>query len=224
MFLLRAPDKLPPELEPSTSLRYGDVGLFFIFVLLLAVAFRTAVRVRLLSPATLANPPLAFQVVVSLSLITALYFIVRVRHGCRVWTALGWCFPSRKYFLVAFLGGAGLALGVEVVARTTTPTNHLIPVWDLLLLDAVLGPLVEESFFRGCLLPVLTRTTGSKIAVLGTAVLFATLHPEKTLVHWACFTATGVAYGWIRTRSGSTAASALMHAAYNVTLFFCQFR
>jgi hypothetical protein len=43
-----------------------------------------------------------------------------------------------------------------------------------------------------------------------------------TPVQWACFTATGVAYGWIRTSSGSTAASTLMRAAYNVTLFLCQ--
>lgn len=223
-FLFTAPAKLPPELEATTPLRYWDVGLFFISVLLLAVAVRTAVRVRLLSPATLASPSLAFQVVVSLFLIAALCFIVKVRHGCRVWAVLGWRFPSRKYFLVALLGGAGLALGVEVVARATAPTNHLIHVWDLLLLDAVLGPLLEESFFRGCLLPVLTRTTGPNLAVLGAALLFATLHPVRTLVQWTCFTSTGVAYGWMRTKSGSTAASTLMHATYNVTLFLCQIR
>lgn len=222
VLLFKAPGRLPPELEPSAPLRYGDVGLFFISVLFLALGIRFAVRVRLLGPATLDNPPLAFQVVLSLVLVTALYFIVRIRHGHRAWSILGWRLPSRNYLLVAFVAGVGLALGVEVVARATTPTNHLIHVWGLLLLDVVLGPLVEESFFRGCLLPVLTRTAGPTIAIFGTAILFATLHPAKTLVQWACFTGTGAAYGWMRIKSGSTAASTLMHAAYNVTLFLCQ--
>ena len=38
-FLFRAPGGLPADLEPNTPLRYGDVGLFFISVLLLALAF-----------------------------------------------------------------------------------------------------------------------------------------------------------------------------------------
>jgi membrane protease YdiL (CAAX protease family) len=41
-------------------------------------------------------------------------------------------------------------------------------------------------------------------------------------VQWLCFVATGTAFGWIRVKSGSTAASALMHAIYNATLFLCQ--
>jgi len=46
----------------------------------------------------------------------------------------------------------------------------------------------------------------------GHAVPFATLHPISTSVQWICFVATGIAFGWIRVRSGSTAASAVMHA------------
>ncbi len=35
-----SPGRLPPNLEPNTPLRCGDVGLFFISVLLLALIFR----------------------------------------------------------------------------------------------------------------------------------------------------------------------------------------
>jgi len=147
-----------------------------------------------------------------------------VRYGRSAWTLLGWCQPSREYLLVALIGGVGLAICTDVVARATTPASHLIRVWDLLVLGTVLGPLLEESFFRGCLLPVLTRTAGPKLAILGAAVLFATFHQITSLAQWACFVGMGIAYGWIKTKSGSTAAAAIMHAAYNAVLFFCQLR
>jgi Type II CAAX prenyl endopeptidase Rce1-like len=81
------------------------------------------------------------------------------------------------------------------------------------------GPILEESVFRGCLLPVLAQTTGNLAAVILTALLFALFHQPANLVHWVSFTATGVAYGWIRVASRSTTAGAFMHATYNLALF-----
>jgi len=78
---------------------------------------------------------------------------------------------------------------------------------------------LEESFFRGCLLPLLAKTIGNPAAVILTALLFALLHQPSNLAHWVSFTATGVAYGWIRVASRSTTAGALMHATYNLVLF-----
>ena len=98
----------------------------------------------------------------------------------------------------------------------------MIHMWNLILLDGLLGPIIEESLFRGCLLPVVAGTTGPIIGIAAAAVLFATLHPVSTFVQWFCFVTTGAAFGWIRVKSGSTAASTLMHAVYNVTLFLCQ--
>jgi membrane protease YdiL (CAAX protease family) len=63
---------------------------------------------------------------------------------------------------------------------------------------------------------------GSRMAILGAAVLFATLHPVKTAVQWSCFAFTGIAYGCMRVKSGSTVPSAVMHAVYNATLYGCQ--
>lgn len=210
--------------EGGTSLGYADVGLFFVFVFFLALLFRFGVHFRILDQATVERPSLFLQAAISLSLIGALYWIVRIRHGSRVWTLLGWNRPRSLYLVVAVVGGVGLGMMVDFIARATTPTNHLIPFWDLLVLDVVLGPVVEESFFRGSLLPVLARTTGPVIATLATAILFATFHPVTTLMQWTCFVATGVAYGWIKIKSGSTAASTVMHAAYNAALFLCQIR
>jgi membrane protease YdiL (CAAX protease family) len=94
-----------------------------------------------------------------------------------------------------------------------------MPLVELLVLGSVLGPILEESLFRGCLLPILAQTTGNGIAVILTAILFALFHQPPNLAHWVSFTATGAAYGWIRVASRSTMAAALMHAIYNVALF-----
>ena len=60
---------------------------------------------------------------------------------------------------------------------------------------------------------------GNGAAVIITAFLFALFHGPANLAHWMSFTATGVAYGWLRVASRSTMATALMHAIYNLTLF-----
>jgi membrane protease YdiL (CAAX protease family) len=208
--------------EGGTPLSYADVGLFFVFVFLLASLFRFGVHFHILDQATVDKPPLFLQTAISLSLVAALYCIIRIRHGSRVWALLGWNRPGSFYLAVAFAGGVGIAVVVDFIAHATTPANHLIRFWDLLILDVLLGPVVEESFFRGCLLPVLARKIGPVIATLATASVFATFHPVRTLTQWACFACTGVAYGWIRIKSGSTASSTFMHAAYNATLYIYQ--
>jgi membrane protease YdiL (CAAX protease family) len=219
-------EKRPRRMLPSTlegsALNYADVGFFFVLVFFLAMMLRIGVHLHVLSQARLDSPTLPFQVTISLSLIGSLCAIIRLRHGHGVWVQLGWIWPTRIHLVAALAGGIGLGIGVDVIAHATTPTTHVIHLWNLILLDGLLGPIIEESLFRGCLLPVLARTTGPASAVLVTAALFATLHPITRFVQWLCFLATGTAYGWIRVKSGSTAASSLMHAIYNATLFCCQ--
>jgi membrane protease YdiL (CAAX protease family) len=214
--------RLPSTLEGSAALSYADIGFFFVFVFFLAMMFRIGVHLHLLSQTKLDNPTLPFQIATFLSLIGSLYAIIRLRHGRGVWKHLGWIWPSRSHLVAAMLGGIGLGIGVDIIAHVTTSTTHVIHFWNLILLDALLGPIIEESLFRGCLLPVVARTTGPTIGIAATAVLFATLHPISTFVQWLCFVTTGTAFGWIRVKSGSTAASTLMHTIYNVTLFLCQ--
>src|SRR5207253_2137804 len=214
--------RLPSTLEGSATLSYADIGFFFVFVFFLAMMLRIGVHLHMLSQTKLDNPTLPLQLTTSLSLICSFYAIIRLRHGGHVWALLGWVWPGRIHLVAALVGGVGLGIGVDMIAHAATPTIHVIHLWNLMLLDGLLGPIIEESLFRGCLLPVLARTTGPTIAFLATAALFATLHPITTFVQWLCFLGTGTAYGWIRVKSGSTAASSLMHAPYNATLFCCQ--
>ncbi len=204
----RSRPRLLSTLEGRTALSYADIGFFFVFVFFLAMMFRIGVHLHVLSQTRLDNPTLPFQITISLSLIGSLYAIIRLRHGRHVWTLLGWVWPGRIYLVAALVGGIGLGIGVDIIAHATTPTSHLIHI--------------EESLFRGCFLPVVARTTGPTIGIAATAALFATLHPISSFVQWLCFLATGTAFGWIRVKSGSTAASTLMHAIYNATLFLYQ--
>jgi membrane protease YdiL (CAAX protease family) len=218
----RPRSRLPSTLEGSAPLSYADIGFFFVAVFFLAMMLRIGVHLHALSQTRLDNPTLPFQITICLSLINLLYAIIRLRHGGGVWKLLGWIWPSRIHLVAALQGGIGLGIGVDIIAHATTSTTHVIHFWNLILLDALLGPIIEESLFRGCLLPVVSRTTGPTIGITATAVLFATLHPISTFVQWLCFVTTGIAFGWIRVKSGSTAASSLMHAVYNATLFLCQ--
>ena len=146
--------RLPSTHEGSAALTYADTCLFFGAVLFLAMMFRIGVHLPVLSQTRLDNPTLPFQITISLSLIGPLYAIIRHRHGRGVWKLLGWFWPSRVHPVAALLGGIGLGIAVDIIAHATTSTTHVIQFWNLILLDAFLGPIQEEPLFRGCLLPV----------------------------------------------------------------------
>jgi len=156
---------LPSTLEGSAALSYADVGFFFVFVFFLAMMLRIGVQLHVVSQTRLDNPTLPFQVTISLSLIGSLYAIIRLRHGHGVWARLGWIWPTRIHLVAALVGGIGLGIGVDFIAHATTPTTHVIHMWNLILLDGLLGQIIEESLFRGCLLPVVARTTGPTIGI-----------------------------------------------------------
>lgn len=201
-----------------------DVVLFFSGICVLSLASREAVHLGLLSPNALTEPPLRLQVALSLLLALDLYVTIRFRHGPNVWRILGWNRLTRRSLLAAVAGGSSLAFLVDLVAHATTHGTYPIHVWEVVAIDATLGPFVEESFFRGCLQPVITQATGKLVGIVVSAVIFASLHQVSTLIEWLCLLTTGIAYGWVRMKADSTSASACMHAVYNLALFLCQFR
>jgi membrane protease YdiL (CAAX protease family) len=198
---------------------YEDIGVFFLILVLLGLVLRFLVRFHLLPRSEVTNPSglLQFAVVASLSL--GLYLVLKFRHHQPVLQPLGWVWPRTPYIVVALLGGLFLASGVALYLNFRSQSQPPLGVVELLVLGIVLGPMLEESLFRGCLLPLLAQTTGNVPAVILTAFLFALFHKPADLPHWVSFIATGLAYGWIRVISSSTTAGALMHATYNLALF-----
>jgi membrane protease YdiL (CAAX protease family) len=198
---------------------YEDIGVFFLILVLLGLVLRFLVRFHLLPRSEVTNPSglLQFAVVASLSL--GLYLVLKFRHHQPVLQPLGWVWPRTPYIVVALLGGLFLASGVALYLNFRSQSQPPLEVVELLVLGIVLGPMLEESLFRGCLLPLLAQTTGNVPAVILTAFLFALFHKPADLPHLVSFIATGLAYGWIRVISSSTTAGALMHATYNLALF-----
>jgi membrane protease YdiL (CAAX protease family) len=87
--------------------------------------------------------------------------------------------------------------------------------------------MIEEMLFRGLLFWLifeLLRRMGLPLAaavgatVFLTAIAFALCHNDRHGLRLYATILTGIAFGWMRVRSGSTAAATLMHAVYNLVL------
>ena len=92
----------------------------------------------------------------------------------------------------------------------------------LRIFAVVLGPVFEELLFRGFLQPLLERALGRWLAILLAATGFAMLHGQQYQWAWQQLLVVGlagVAFGYARYKTGSTAAAALLHGGYNLTFF-----
>jgi hypothetical protein len=205
--------------HPKPYWSYEDIGVFFLVLVLLGSVLRLFVRFHLLRRSELTNPSFGLQFAVISSLSLALYLVLKLRHRQPVLQPLGWVWPRTAYIVAGLVVGISLASGVSLYLRFRNQSAPAVPIIEILALGFVLGPILEESLFRGCLLPLLAQTTGNVAAVILTAFLFALFHQPDDLAHWVSFTATGIAYGWIRVISRSTMAATLMHATYNLALF-----
>lgn len=203
---------------------YTDIAFFSLGVFVLSLTFRVAVRFRLLAANVLVQTPLPLEIVASVFLVLNFYLMLRLRHGPPVWSLLGWTSLNGQSLQRALVDGTALAFLVDLVAHATTAAAQPIRLWDVVLLNVTIGPFIEESFFRGCLQPVITQTAGRTVGIFATATIFASLHRVSTPTEWLCLLGTGIAYGWARTETNSTTTAACMHAAYNFALFLCQFR
>lgn len=207
------------RVEPQPYFGYEDIGAFLLLAVVLGLSLRLLVQVQVLSRSAMDNPSIRLQSAMIAVLGTGFYCILRLRYRQPVLKPLGWVIPEMLYIVIALMLGASFAAAIALYLRLRNQVTPPIPISELVILGLVLGPILEESLFRGCLLPVLALSIGTKPAVIVTAVLFAVFHGPTNLAHWLTFTATGIAYGWMRMASRSTTASALMHSAYNLTLY-----
>ena len=206
------------RVEPQPFWGYEDIGAFLLLAVFLGLILRLLVRFQFLSRSAMANPSIGLQSLVIALLGAGFYFILRLRYRQPVLKPLGWVVPQMPYIAMALIAGPSFAVGIALYLRLRNQIPRIIPISELLILGLVFGPILEESLFRECLLPVLAQRTGTIPAVVITAFVFAIFHGPTNLAHWLTFTATGIAYGWVRMASRSTTAPAVMHAAYNLTL------
>jgi membrane protease YdiL (CAAX protease family) len=160
-----------------------------------------------------------------------LYLLLRLKYGRPFWQSLGWVRASERFWRWAGWG-ALLAIAVSIAGsllRTPDldmPMKHLLSDRMSVLLigvaAATVGPVCEEVAFRGFLMPLMVRSMGAPLGIVLSALPFALLHGPQYAWSWrhiVLITVAGVAFGYVRYRSGSTAAAAIVHAAYNTTFF-----
>ncbi len=90
------------------------------------------------------------------------------------------------------------------------------PIW-ICILVIVAAPLFEEFLFRGLIFQGLRRTAGPLLGILGSAALFALVHPPISVVP---VFGLGIAAAISFQQSGFLLAPILTHAVYNACVIF----
>ncbi|HUZ05273.1 MAG TPA: CPBP family intramembrane glutamic endopeptidase [Acidobacteriaceae bacterium] len=132
---------------------------------------------------------------------------------------------------------AGIALAAAIqLASNYLPVPKELPVddffrtpldaWIVALFGTLVAPAFEELAFRGFLYPALRRWMGTILAAVLTSIPFALLHAQQ-LAHAASplvmVFLVSLVLTAVRQRTGSVAASALVHATYNLSIFLVVF-
>ena len=159
-------------------------------------------------------------------MIAAALAVARIRAGrlWREWIAWAPFSANARYWgLVAAAVVYGLGTGALI--------EHIYPQsreWFVFpheplsvalsfVLVVVGAPLAEELAFRGLLFGDLRPRYGFSVALVVSAALFALAHWESTHLYAAAVLPLGLLLGYVRERTGSVRASALLHAIYNFT-------
>lgn len=139
-----------------------------------------------------------------------LYLILRGRYRRSPWAALGWVQPRKLYnWGLAAAGGAGLGLLVMLIENPTRFQIHFHTTAETLLFGVVCAGFVEETIWRGAVLPIVLRHTKPFWAAFFTGIAFSLEHAlfrgrlpsPSTLLS---ITLTGTVYGLVRIRTRST--------------------
>jgi len=226
---------MTPSRDSRAFWGFEDLALFLAAVLPSWLVGTLLIRFgRSLAPAAFSNDAvraLVFQSAIYALLIGALYMVITFRYRRPLWQSMGWVAPKRGKWWCIF-GGPALAIGLSALGvalrapAIPTPVENLISGRGSLFLVAffavVLGPVFEELLFRGFLLPLLNRALGAWPAILLAAAGFGLLHGAQYQWSWKHLLLVGlagVAFGYARYKTGSTAAGALLHGGYNLTFF-----
>ena len=98
------------------------------------------------------------------------------------------------------------------VADKTSEVIMQTPLWLIILVAVVIGPLVEELIFRHGLIPAL-RVYGDRFAIVVSAIAFGIFHGNFSQIVYA--TGIGLVLGYVYTKTGSVKYSFLLHMLMN---------
>ena len=111
-------------------------------------------------------------------------------------------------FIVGIFEGL---LGHEI-ANTTSDLIEKTPIWLIILVAVVIGPIVEEMIFRKIAIDKLS-IYGDRLAVITSAVAFGVFHGNFYQVFYA--TAFGLILGYVYTKTRKSIYNCILHMAIN---------
>jgi membrane protease YdiL (CAAX protease family) len=118
--------------------------------------------------------------------------------------------------LISMFAGRDVAPGFVTDLYRNARDAGTLPL--LVLALVVAAPLVEESLFRGLLLPGLAASRlGPAGAIALTSAGWTVMHLQYEPFYLMQALALGVTFGWMRWRSGSTVLAILLHGIVNLT-------
>jgi membrane protease YdiL (CAAX protease family) len=226
-------DNRPPP-APGIQPFWGYQDLVFFLASVIPALLIAALAVRALTVTQSFGKPfqgLLAQLIWYALVFSVLFVLLRARYGQPFWRSLGWRFPFRGMALVLFSGPLlAIAIGyLGYILHTPDiqmPFRQMLDNRPTLILFAIfvviLGPLCEELAFRGFIMPLLIRSFGAAAGIVVTGLLFGCLHAPEYSWSWRhalLIAIAGTTFGWVRYKTGSTAAATLMHSAYNLTQF-----
>ncbi|MGE5648361.1 MAG: lysostaphin resistance A-like protein [Acidobacteriota bacterium] len=222
------PQTPQPAPEPYPFWGYRDVLILIGLAFVLLIFVGTMARLLSTSQRVSAAQALAVTFAFEGLWIAMLYGVIRGGYSRPFWRSLGWVRPKAGF--LKSVGAGLLAAACTIALGSLMPRpNVKMPMEELLrdrgsillvgLFAITLGPLFEELAFRGFLMPLLMRTFGPVAGIALQAAPFAILHGAEYAWAWQqliLMFLAGAAFGWMRYKTGSTAASTYMHAGYNL--------
>ncbi len=158
--------------------------------------------------------------------LAAFFAIIVLACRCSGWRAVDYLALTRPRG--AFLRRGALAFAVPLAVSLAAsvyggpgtgggPPSTTLGLVLLLIAVAVVAPICEEVFFRGFLLRVLADSRlGVAAAIVLTALLWASLHTDKSWMGMAATFFSGLVWGWLRWRTQSTLATIAVHGLNNL--------
>lgn len=229
-----APPPPPPaDHHPFPFWNYQDLlVLISVFLPILLFSVVIAQLLSAIIPLGRAFAGLLAQSVLYLLVFSVLYGILHIRYRQPFWESLGWKPLLFTTSAMCLMGGPVLALSLGYLGYIIRTPEISLPFSQMLdnrptlllffLFVVVLGPLCEELGFRGFLMPLLVRSLGSAGGIVLTGVLFGFLHAPEYSWSWRhvlLVSLAGCVFGWVRYKTGSTAAAAYVHSTFNLTQF-----
>ena len=143
---------------------------------------------------------------------------VRVKRKIGLEELVTLFFISKALMFAGNLVGSTLSDSIAALLgkEITDTTSELIessPIWLIILIVVIIGPIVEELIFRRLMIDKLSKY-GDGVAIVVSSVAFGLFHGNLYQFFYA--TLLGLVLGYIYAKSGNIKISILMHSVINL--------